>query len=176
MTNIKREVTERRREVTEGKLEAGKSAQKREVVGRNGRVGIYVIIKERVISHKLSRFFIWACHHFDDQRQNIRKKKSRASKFWFVIFVFFAYACFTDFHTGETNEINIKTSTREKKMRHFLVLISQMFTLGFSSAWACVYVYFTSVNQVQVLCNEYEEMESIKLSLYYWQRHASCKD
>ena len=54
--------------------------------------------------------------------------------------VFFAYACLTNVHTGETNEIS--TSTRERKMFLFLklvlVLISCMFTAGFSCA--CAYL------------------------------------
>ena len=66
--------------------------------------------------------------------------------------VFFAYACFTNVHTGETNEIDINASTKERKMFLFLVfvlvLISRMFTLGFSCTCSCVYacVYFTSLN------------------------------
>ena len=59
--------------------------------------------------------------------------------------VFFAYSSFTDVHTGETNEIRI--STRERKMFLVLVLISRLFTLGFSCAYACACAYLTSVNQ-----------------------------
>ena len=63
-----------------------------------------------------------------------------------VCVVFFAYACFTNVYTGETKEISI--STRERNF-FFLVLvfvfISCIFTLGFSCAYACVYL--ASVNQ-----------------------------
>ena len=72
--------------------------------------------------------------------------------------VFFAYACLTNVHTGETKEIS--TSTRERKMFFFLclflclfhacshmdfsvfVLISRMFTLEFF----CGCAYFTHVH------------------------------
>ena len=64
--------------------------------------------------------------------------------------VFFVYACFTNFHTGKSNKISISTNTNERKtflfLEFFLVLISRMFTLGFSCAWA----NFISVNQALV--------------------------
>ena len=37
------------------------------------------------------------------------------------LYIFFANACFTDVHIGETNKISI--STRERKMFLFLVII-----------------------------------------------------
>ena len=41
--------------------------------------------------------------------------------------VFFAYACFPNVHTGETNEIS--TSTRDRKMFTFLVLVRALISL-----------------------------------------------
>ena len=72
--------------------------------------------------------------------------------------MFFAYASFTDVHTGETNEISIRTSTRERKKILFLVLvlvlISRMFKLRFFCAYAGACAYLTSVNQANVHTRE----------------------
>ena len=51
--------------------------------------------------------------------------------------VFFAYACFTDVHTGETNEIGKGKERKGKENVYFflvlvLVFISCMYTLNFS--------------------------------------------
>ena len=84
------------------------------------------IIKERVISHKLSQSLVWTCRHFDDQWQNMLKQRRSLELVNSVtyIFVIFAYAYFSYVHTGETNE---STSTRKGKCLFFLCLFLCLF-------------------------------------------------